>query len=1042
MKLPQVAVKRPVFTAMLFVAILLFGLVALVKLPLDIFPEMELPTLTVITVYPGASADEVEEQVSKKLEKILSGTEHLKEISSQSKENVSFVQLQFDWGTDITSAANNARDLIELVKNKLPRDAHSPIIFKVNSSLMPVLVYGVTANESYNGLYKIVDDEVASKLRKVPGVGSVIIIGAPEREIKVEIDPIKLHAYNLSINQVATVLKAQNISIPGGNIKVGENDYSVYMPGDIASVEELRDLALINFNGRVIRLSDVAEVRDEYKDKDDVGRTANGKGVTLMVQKQSGENTLDVVKKLREKVKEIQPTLPSDVSISEVMKSDELITESINNLSESLWYALFFVVLVVLAFLRNWKQSFIIFITIPFSLIVAFIVMFASGWTINIFSLMSLVVASGMVVDNAIVVLENITQHIEKGAKPKQAAIFGSSEMGMAISASSLTTIVVFLPMIFMGGIVGIMFKQLAILTSVTLIASLFTALTLTPMASSQLLKSMKKGERRQKGKLFELSEKWFQKLEGAYKKLLNWVINHKTFTVTVTIALLVFSIWAGKNVGTDYIPEFDAGDVVAVIETEVGTSTAKTDSVAQLVMKIFEEEIPEMVPGSLSSVSGQTEEGLLSSVGFSEGKNIATIMCHLTKPDERESSAKQIANRIRARIAAIPEVENFRLLGGSILSAAVTGNKKPIEVEISGNNFTSINAVAEDITAKMRQSSYFSDVINNVDKGKLEVQIHINKRKASAMGLNSAMIGIQVRQSIYGTDAGEFKEEGNEYDITLRYAPLYRNDISQIRNIQLKNLLNQTVPLSAVADVEIGTSPLQINRKGQQRVVKVMAELNDVSLGEAQKEAKRIITSFDIPSDVTVEVAGQTTEQGESFSDLYLILVLGILLVYMVMASQFENFRDPFIIMFAVPVTFIGVIWAFKATGLSLSITTFVGVIMLMGIVVNNGIVLVDYTNLLRKRGYKLYDAIAEAGRSRLRPVLMTTLTTLLGMVPMATSSGMGREAYSPLGITIIGGLLVSTLITLLLVPAIYAIFHDNVRKHEGNSNKTILFN
>lgn len=1042
MKLPQVAVKRPVFTAMLFVAILLFGVVSLTKLPLDIMPEMELPTITIITVYPGASADEVEEQVSKKLEKILSGTEHLKEITSQSKENVSFVQLQFEWGTDITSAANNARDLIELVKNKLPRDAHNPIIFKFNSSLMPILVYGVTANESYNGLYKIVDDEVASKLRKVPGVGSIIVIGAPEREIKVDIDPVKLHAYNLSLNQVANVLKAQNISIPGGNIKVGDNDYSVRIPGDIASVDGLSDLALISFNGKVIRLSDVATVRDEYKEKDDVGRTTNGRGVTLMVQKQSGENTLEVVKKVRKKVEEIKPTLPSDVNISEVIKSDELITESINNLSQSLWYALFFVVLVVMVFLRNWKQSLIVFITIPFSLIVAFIVMFASGWTINIFSLMSLVVASGMVVDNAIVVLENITQHIEKGAKPKQAAIFGSSEMGMAIVASTLTTIVVFLPMIFMGGIVGIMFKQLAILTSVTLLASLFTALTLTPMASSQMLEGKKKGEKRHQGKLFEWSERNFQRLENGYKKVLAWVLHHKTATLLAALAILVISLWIGKGLGTDYIPEFDAGDVVAVIETEVGTSTTKTDSVARVVMQIFQDEIPEMVPGSLASVSGQTEEGLLSSIGFSEGKNIATVMCHLSKPNERKYSAKQIVDRIRPRIAAIPEVENFRLLGGSILSAAVTGNKKPIEVEVSGNNFSSINSIAEEITAQMRQSNYFCDVINNVDKGKLEVQIKVDKRKASAMGLNSAMIGLQVRQSIYGTEAGEFKEEGNEYDITLRYSPEYRNDINQIRNIQLKNLLNQTIPLSAVAEVEMGTSPLQINRKGQQRVVKVMAELNNVSLGDAQKEAKRIIASLNVPSDVTVEIAGQTTEQGESFADLYLILALGILLVYMVMAAQFESFRDPFIIMFAVPVTFIGVIWAFKVTGLTLSITTFVGVIMLMGIVVNNGIVLVDYTNLLRKRGYKLYDAIAEAGRSRLRPVLMTTLTTLLGMVPMATSSGMGREAYSPLGITMIGGLMVSTLITLLLVPTIYAIFHGHERKHESDDMKSILFN
>lgn len=1033
MKLPEVAVKRPVAIAMMFFAILLFGLVSLVKLPLDIMPELELPTLTVITVYPGAGADEVEQQVSKELERILSGTEHLKEISSQSKENVSFVQLQFDWGTDITSAANNARDLIELVKNKLPRDAHSPIIFKVNSSLMPVLVYGVTAQESYNGLNKIIDDEIVSKLRKVSGVGSVLVIGKPEREIKININPAQLNAYGLSVNQIATILKAQNISIPGGSVKVGSNDFSVRVPGDIESIDELRDLNLINFNGQIIRLKDVARVVDEYKEKDEYSRTTYGKGLSLMIQKQSGENTLNVVKGIREKVAEIEKTLPADVKLNEVMKSDELISESIKNLSESLWYALVFVVIVVLAFLRSWKQSLIVFITIPFSLIVAFIVMFASGWTINIFSLMSLIVASGMVVDNAIVVLENITQHIEKGARPKQASIFGSSEMGMAISASTLTTIVVFLPMIFMGGIVGIMFKQLAILTSVTLIASLFAALTLTPMASSQLLKGLKRGEERKHGRLFKVSERMFTSLEAGYKKVLAWAVYHKTMTVVIVAVVMAISLWVGKGLGTDYIPEFDAGDVVAVIETEVGTSAAKTDSVAQLVMKIFEEEIPEMVPGSLFSTAGQTEDGILSSVGFSEGKNIATIMCHLTKPNLRDDNAREIANRLRFRISEMPEIQNFRLLGGSIISSAITGNKKPIEVEISGNNFTSINETAEMLTAKMRESALLSDVINNVDNGKLEIQIKVDKKKASAMGLNSAMIGLQVRQSIFGAEAGEFKEQGDEYDIMIRYAPESRNDINQIKNIQLKNLLNQQIPLYAVANIEMGASPLQINRKDQQRVVKVMSELNKVSLGEGQKEVKRIISDLDIPTDIDLKIAGQTSEQGESFGDLYLILILGVLMVYMVMAAQFESFRDPFIIMFAIPVTFVGVVWAFKITGLTLSITTFVGIIMLMGIVVNNGIVLVDYTNLLRQRGYNLYDAIQEAGRSRLRPVLMTTLTTILGMVPMATSSGMGREAYSPLGITMIGGLLVSTLIILLLVPTIYAIFHDRERKAEN---------
>lgn len=1025
MRLPEVAVKRPVATAMLFVAMLIFGLVSLWKLPLDVLPELELPTLTVITVYPGAAADEVEEQVTQELESILSGTEHLKEITSQSKENVSFIALQFDWGTDITAAANNARDLIELVKNKLPNEARNPVIFKVNSSMMPILVYGVTANESYNSLNQILEDEIASPLRKVPGVGTALIIATPIREIKVNVNPNALKAYNLSISQISTVLKAENISIPGGNIKVGESDFAIRVPGDIESLDQLRNIALINFNGNVIRLKDVATVTDAFAEKDEFARTTNGRGAALMIQKQSGENTLNVVNAVRAKVAELQKKLPADVKIEEVMKSDELVTESIRSLSSSLWYAMFFVVIVVFAFLRNWRQGFIVFLTIPFSLISAFIVMYAIGWTINIFSLMSLIIAVGMVVDNAIVVLENITQHIEKGAKPKQASIFGTGEMGQAITASTLTTLMVFIPMIFMGGIVGIMFKQLALLTAVTLITSLFTSLTLTPMASSLLLTGMRKGETRKHSKLFTLSEKLFLALENSYRKLLGWAVKHKTVTLALTAALLVISLWVGKGLGSDYIPEFDAGDIAAVIETEVGTSAQKTDSVALVVMEIFKEEIPEMVPGSLSAISGQTDDGVLTTVGFREGKNVSTILAHLTLPDKRDRNAKEIAEAIRVRIKEVPEIENFSIMAGSLISAAITGNKKPIEVNIYGKEFEQINPVAEAISSKFRESGSFIDVANTVDKGKLEVQVRIDKNKASAMALNTAMIGMQIRQSIYGAEAGNLKDGGEKFSIMVRYSPEYRNDIERIKNIMLTNLLGQQIPLLAVAEVTTGTGALQIDRFAQQRIVKVRAELNGISLGEGQEQAKQILAGMDIPDSVEVELSGQTSEQGDSFSDLYLILIIGILLVYMVMAGQFESFRDPFIIMFAIPLTFIGVVWAFKLSGLTLSVTTFIGVIMLMGIVVNNGIVLVDYTNLLRKRGYRVYDAVQEAGRSRLRPVLMTSLTTILGMLPMALSQGMGREAYSPLGTTMIGGLLVSTLITLLVVPTIYAVFH-----------------
>ncbi|MGM0407066.1 MAG: efflux RND transporter permease subunit [Bacteroidota bacterium] len=1026
MKLPKISVKRPITTLMAFSAILLFGLVSLQRLPLDIMPEMELPTLTVMTIYPGASADEVEQQVTKPLEEILAGSENLKEITSTSKENVSFIALQFDWGADISEAANNARDLIELKKMDLPTDANNPVIYKINSSLFPILVYGVTAEENYSGINNIIQDKIASPLKKVNGVGSVIYIGQPEREIKINVNPKKLSAYGISISQIATILEAENINIPGGNIKVGINDFAVKVPGKFENVEQIGNIVLVNFNHRIIKLKDVARINDGYIDKDEFARSKNGLGVALMIQKQSGVNTLDVANGIRSKMEEIRKDLPPDMEVFEIINTDELIVQSIKNLTKTLWWALLFVVIIVFLFLREWKSSLIVFLTIPFSLIVAFIVMFVIGYTINIFSLMAIVIAIGMVVDNAIVVLENITQHIEQGSRPKQAAMFGSSEMGMAITASTATTLMVFIPMIFVGGVVGLLFKQLAIITSVTMVASLITSLSLTPMVSSKLLKGLKKGEEpKKRSKLFAWSESVFIHLEKIYKQSLNWAIHHKMITISIAVIIFVLTLMLGKNLGTDYIPEFDAGDIIVTLETEVGTSAKETDRIAQIVMDIFKEEVPEIVPGSLSSITGQTEKGTLTSVGFTEGKNVATVLSHLVLPDERERSAKEIGEALRKKIAQIPEIDKFHITAGSIISEAVTGNVKPIEVEITGDDFAEINQIAQAIKDKMSEVNGLTDLQTTIDKGKLEIQIDIDKDKASSMALNTAMIALQIRQSIYGAAAGNYTEKGEEYEINIRYAPEHRDKIESLSEITLTNLMGDQIPLSAVANIKTGTGPLAINHKSQQRIIKVMSNLAGISLGEGAREVQKIINNLDIPASVEVQLAGQLTEQSESFRDLYLILIIGILLVYMVMAAQFESFKDPFIIMFAIPFTIVGIILAFFVTGLTLSVTTFIGVIMLMGIVVNNGIVLVDYTNLLRKRGYDLTNAVLEAGRSRMRPVLMTSFTTMLGMLPMALSKGMGREMYSPLGVTIIGGLLVSTIITLIIVPTIYSIFH-----------------
>ncbi|WP_302776805.1 efflux RND transporter permease subunit [Porphyromonas uenonis] len=1027
MKLPEFGVKRPIAAAMIFVAILVIGVFSLTKLPLDLMPNMEFPSLTVITVYPGASAIEVEEQVSKPLEAVLSSAENLVEIKSISKENVSFIQLRYEWEEDITAAANNARDLLELVKSRMPSQAYTPIIYKINASMMPVLGYAVNADENYDGLEEIVEDQIASALRKVDGVGTVIYLGQPQREIRVEIDPTRMQAYGMSVAQLSMMLKANNVNVPSGFVTEGAYDFSVRMPSKYERVEELENTVIKAVNGRVVRLKDVATVRDTFKETDASAFNHVGKGIALLVQKQSGANTVDVVNAVRAEIADIQKDLPSDVQIFEVIGSDELVTSSINNLSSSIWYALIFVTLVVLLFLREWKSSLIVFLTMPVSLISAFIVMNVLGYTINIFSLVALVIAIGMVVDNAIVVLENITQHIERGAMPKQAAMFGASEMGLAIAASTLTTIVVFLPLVFMGGIVGVMFKQLAVLTVTCMITSLFTALALTPMLSSVLLKPAPRGgEGKKHGKLYNWSERMFQRIERVYHDFLGWAVFHKGITLVSALVIFALVLLLGKAVGTDYIPDIDAGSVSIQFETEQGSSHTITEQVGNQIVQLLQDHVPEIAEGGIASITGQTDDGVLTAVGFKEGKNIGTIFCHLKPVDERKRSSQQIADDIRPLIEAIPEIEKVTVSGGSAMATALTGNRAPIEFVVYGKDIDQMNQVAFEIERKAKECPEFTNVEALVSAGNREVHILVDKDKASQMALNPGIIGIQVRENLYGAKAGSYTEDGTDYDIRIQYAPEYRNSISKLREMQVTNLLGQQVPLIAVADIQEKEGPVQIERLTQQRYVKVTTNLNGISLGDGAKKAEQIIGDLDTPQGVTVSLGGQVEDQGDTFSSLTVIFVIGLLLVFMVMAAQFESLLDPFIILFAIPFTLVGVILAFLITGTTLSVVTFIGLIMLVGIVVNNGIVLVDYSNMLVRRGYSIRDAVMESGRSRLRPVLMTSMTTILGMLPMALSRGMGKELYAPLGITIIGGLLISMLVTLILVPTAYAAVHQ----------------
>ncbi len=1027
MRLTEIAVDNPVMTIMAFIAIFIFGIVAVTMIPKDVLPEIEMPTLTIITVYPGANANEVESQVTDKLEGILAGTSSLKSIKSISRENVSIVTMQFNWGTDLNDASNSVRDLMELVKKDLPNDARNPMIMKITSSMLPVVFYSIEAEESYNGLDKLVEDMVSGPIKKVQGVGTTFVLGQPEREIKVECDPFRLSAYHLSITQLSQALATQNVSIPAGNMKLGNSSLAVRVPAEFTSIDDIANTPIISINNQVIRVRDVATITDGFKEQEEYLHSSGKQAVLMMVQKQSGANTLQVAKAVGKEIQKIKSTLPADVQIKEVINSSELVSESIKNLTWTIIYAAVFVILVVLFFLREVRSSVIIILTIPFSLIIAFVYMFIAKFSINIFSLMSLAIAIGMVVDNAIVVLENITRHMAKGSKPREAAIFGASEMEIAIAGSTLTTIVVFIPMIFMGGLVGILFKQLAILVSITLLASLVTALSLTPMLSARWLGTNKAHN---PGKFFTLSEKCFTWTEQKYVQLLAYAIKHRKRFIFGAISLLALSLFMVIFIGTDYIPAMDAGDLNAVIELDNDVSSEQTASVAAKVEEIFINEVPEL--RSMYSVTGQTESGLLSTMGFKEGRNVSTIGTKLVLPDKRKRSAKELEAVIRAKLDKIPEICKFRVVGGSLLQSAMFANSKPVEIKISGKDMSQLSAVSAQLYNALANNSKLVNLESSLDKGTPELQVIIDKQKASALGVNPALAAIGVRQSLYGVSSTQYKDSGDEYDIRIRLTDAYRNDTNALSVIPVNCLDGNVVPLGSIAEFKMGSGYTKIEHDAQQRTVYLCAELKDISLGEAIKEVKAILAKQVVPAGVDVRLAGQYEDQQSSFRSLILMFILGCTLVYMVMASIFGSYKDPMIIMFAIPLALIGVIWAFFVSGISLSVITFIGIVMLLGIVVNNGIVLIDYTHLLRKRGQSLHQAVVNAGKSRLRPVLMTAFTTIFGMIPMAYSHGMGSEIWSPLGITCIGGLLISTVITLVLVPVIYTSMH----KHDSEEH------
>ena len=1020
MSLYSSAVKRPITTTLCFVAVTIMGLFSLSKLPIDLLPDIETNTILVMTTYQGASAQDIEQNVTRPLENTLNSVEHLKHISSKSRENISIITLEFEFGYDIDALTNDVRDKLDMITSYLPDAVNTPIIFKFSTDMIPIMMLSAQADESMPGLYKILDEAVANPLARVDGVGSVSISGAPKREIHVYVDPVRLEAYNLSIETISSIIAAENLNIPGGSFDVGSDTYSLRVQGEFTSPEQMRNIVVGSKDGRNIYLHDVARIDDSLEERAQQTHTNGIKGAMIIVQKQSGANSVEISNEILAMLPDLQKRLPSDVKLDMIVDTSENINNTIDSLVETVLYALLFVVIVVFCFLGRWRATLIICITIPISLIASFIYLAITGTSLNIISLSSLSISIGMVVDDAIVVLENVTTHIERGSDPKQAAIHGTNEVGISVIASTLTLIAVFFPLTLVTGMTGVLFQQLGWMVTIMMIISTTCALSLTPMLCSQLLrKGVKHGK--MYTLLFTPINRALDALDRAYGRSLNFVVTHKISSIIVCTAIFIASIFLLKFVGTEFFPTSDNGRLGVSLELPIGTRVEIADEVTARLANEWREKYPEIK--ILNYTTGQASTDNTFASLQNNGSHIVSMNISLVDLDQRERRITEIAELMREDLKNYPEFKKQQVnVGGS--RGGGMGGQSTIDYEIYGYDFEETDSVAQQLKRILQNIKGTADIIISRDDYQPEYQVDFDREKLAIYGLNLQTAATYLRNRINGSLASQYREDGEEYDIKVMYAPEHRTSIADIENILIYSPTGKAIRIKDVGKVVERFSPPTIERKDRERIITVSTVVSGVPMSEVVAASQKELDKMDIPAGINIELSGSYEDQQEAFGDLLLLGLLIIILVYIVMAAQFESYVYPGIIMTSLPFAFTGIFVLLFITGHNLNVMSMIGAIMLIGIVVKNGIVLIDYISLNRERGMSIRTAVVDGGESRLRPIIMTALTTILGMVPMAVSTGQGAEMWQPMGVAVIGGLTFSTLLTLFYVPAMYCLF------------------
>ncbi len=1019
MSIYRKAVNNPVTTALIFVAMMIFGLFSLINISIDRYPKFDANIVMVMSSYPGASAEDIETNLSKLLENSLNGVSDLKNITSRSKENISLIILEFNEGVDIDVATNDVRDKLDMVNSNLPDGASVPMIFKFSADDMPILILSATAKESLPALEKILDDKVSTPLARVSGVGTVSVSGAPQREIQVYCDPNKLEAYGLTVAGISGVLASENRNVPSGTIDIGSNTYSLRVEKEFASAEEMLDVVVGQSDGKAVYLRDVAVVVDGVEERSQEAYTNGKRSAQIIIQKQSDANTVNVIKGVKKELKKIKKSLPSDIDIITVIDGSTNINNSINSLKETILITFLVVMLVVYLFLGRWRATFIIILAIPISLLASLMYLFATGNTLNIISMSALSIAIGMVVDDAIVVLENISTHLERGAKPKEAAVHATQEVGISVIASTLTMLAVFLPLTMIQGMAGIMFRQLGWIVSIIMIVSTVGALTLIPMLCSKFLRYKPKTSK-VNAFIFGNFNKFIDWISRGYGHIIRWAVGHRTIVVCGAIAVFAACIlFLAPLMKTEYFPKSDSGRLTINLELPVGTAQDITRETAAEIYGRFYEAIPELVVCSYSLGQADTDNAWASMQ--TNGTHIISMNMDLGSMEDRDRSISEIADVCRAILADYPELKKVKVTEGE----SGQGGASTVDVEIYGYDFETTDRIANIIQDKMLDAGGCAQVTLSRDEYTPEYQVDFDRTKLALNGLNSTTAASYLTAAMNGSVQSFYREDGEEYDIRVRYAPQFRTGIEDIENIVIYNNAGKGIRIRDLGKVVESQVPPTIERKNRERMITVSGVVADgYALSDVVESTQKILDETDIPSELSVKIAGSFEDQQEMFGQLFILLLLIVILVYIVMASQFESFMSPFVIMFSIPFALVGVIIGLTVTNTPLGVMALIGVLILMGIVVKNGIVLIDYTILCRERGMSIAESVVTAAKSRLRPILMTTLTTVLGMIPMAAGRGEGSEMWRSLGMTVAWGLSVSTLVTLIIIPTIYCSF------------------